>query len=395
MLIRRETLAIRTAQMYEEQEQEFHLSPPQPNQVAFAEDTLKAPQTNTNKNPHETGKKPLIHMDTGGSEFFKGLNELQQYNSFFAGNNNLNSSNYSSYHNMTSGHHNLNSSGGSFLGGNNNLNGSNYSSYHNMNSGHHNLNSSGGSYMVYNHGIANNVTPSNPNSSGGSNLPSGKGDMFRAPSFFGSTNNLHSTMHSGAATPTKPLHSANSDVSHILGGQGLHRGISNSTITLMAVNHAPSNMLFPQPTVSSILRNKVPIRKTDTLYLALSSRASPDKNMANWYRRIKSTPAAFKLVEQLRNVLKQQRRRHIIRVSAQVNRRKANPIEISEIRQFLKNPRDFSQVKVIAKTIGSAALASTLAEDIRNSPLLLLTQGGIDSLEVILNNTPISKTIRF
>jgi hypothetical protein len=64
----------------------------------------------------------------------------------------------------------------------------------------------------------------------------------------------------------------------------------------------------------------------NTVFLGLSDRCGIDPIMQQWYRRIRNTPNGLKLFESLRVILAQQRKRHLMRLTAQQTRRKICPV---------------------------------------------------------------------
>jgi hypothetical protein len=64
----------------------------------------------------------------------------------------------------------------------------------------------------------------------------------------------------------------------------------------------------------------------NTVFLGLSDRCGIDPIMQQWYRRIRNTPNGLKLFDSLRAILAQQRKRHLMRLTAQQTRRKICPV---------------------------------------------------------------------
>ena len=97
------------------------------------------------------------------------------------------------------------------------------------------------------------------------------------------------------------------------------------------------------------------------VYLGISERCAADSSMQAWYRRIRTTPNGLKLFETLRNILSHQRKRHLMRLTAQQTRRKICPVEVTELQDFLKDPRDFSKSHAISQTIGGIDQTQAIA----------------------------------
>ena len=62
------------------------------------------------------------------------------------------------------------------------------------------------------------------------------------------------------------------------------------------------------------------------IFLGCSDRTKAGKSMDNWFKKVRTSPHTWKTFVMLRSVVHQQRRRHILDLTAQYTRRKVCPV---------------------------------------------------------------------
>jgi len=109
------------------------------------------------------------------------------------------------------------------------------------------------------------------------------------------------------------------------------------------------------------------------------------KHVTPWQIRIKSSASNIKIYDLLRDILRTERRRHVLNLTELNKVGVACVVGTAELRRYLRNPAGYDGAKEISKKLADVQVVKQSPAQIYRSSFLLLTKGGIDALELLLN----------
>lgn len=136
---------------------------------------------------------------------------------------------------------------------------------------------------------------------------------------------------------------------------------------------------------SSAVASSAAISLVSALPTYLLQKSAGKRALQPWHKRIRSSASNIKIYDQLREILKYERRRHLVNLHKHKRRGDECLVGAAELKRFLKNPHGYDGVKEISKKLAEVQVITDSPAEMYKTPFLLLTQGAIDSMDMLLS----------
>eukprot|EP01032_Pedospumella_encystans_P008509 gene8509-10094_t len=124
----------------------------------------------------------------------------------------------------------------------------------------------------------------------------------------------------------------------------------------------------------------------------LLKRSHTRREALPWEKKIRNSAVNIRIYDTIREVLKFERRRHMLNLVKYKKIGESRIVGAAELKRYLKNPYNYDGVDELSKKLSEVRVVVQSPAQIYRTPFLLLTQGGNEALERLLQN---NKYMRF